>query len=629
MTGLSTASAPDGRPARGFKPALARLGGLAILALTAILIVISVPANLKRQRTVSLGGLEGAATGSGEVVITKVAPGTPSARAGILPGDILAGIGGQTLKNNPSAGQLLGGLAGRADTAVTLTVRTGDAAPRIVEVMRSPEPGSVAERLGSLGIGIDTIIGYLVFLDIVVLLVYLGVSVVLIVHRHGTPLIYFGSVALATFGAAATTSMQVLAYEPTAWGRLAAALVPTGFAAAFTFLGFLYPNGRWVPRSGRALAGLVWIWTAAQWFWPGARPGNWGSVPALVVYMLMIVAMFAAQVRRYRRIASPAEREQIKWFVLALASVVVGYALSQSAALAIQELGRRPESASGAVVFILWQISTLGYQVPYALLAVAIGLALLKHRLWDVDIVINRSLVYSALTTLLTIISAVILPLVNRLLARLVGHVSSFLALAVTAAFPILAFNPLRIRIQRLVDRKMKPEDVTFDETSDRLDLEVQALFPEGKLLATLVSCVAGQLTLASAAVYMPASDGRLVLAQETPEGFGSPAGLAVDDDARDKLKQGHVVVPPEGSDFSFLVPLIADRTAADGWRGVLALGRRQGGKGYTTPLERGLRKLGFEAGRVLYVARLRESNRSAIEDRLERIERQVAALKP
>lgn len=629
MTGHPTASAPDSAATRGSKPALARLACLAFLAFTAILIIVSVPANLKRQSTVSLGGLEGEPTGSGEVVITKVASGTPSGRAGILPGDVLVGIGGQTLKDNPSAGRLLEGLAGRADTAVTLTVRSGDAAPRVLEVMRSAEPGSVAERLGSLGIGLDVIIGYLVFLDIVVLLVYLGVSVVLIARKHGTPLIYFGAVALAAFGAAATTSMQVLAYETSLWGRLAAALVPTGFAAAFTFLGFLFPNGRWVPRGGRVLAGVVWTWTVAQWFWPAARPGYWGSIPALVVYMLMIVAMFAAQVRRYRRIASPAEREQIKWFVLALASVVVGYALSQSAALAIQELGRGPESASGVVVFILWQISTLGYQVPYALLAVAIGLALLKHRLWDVDIVINRSLVYSALTTLLTIMSAIILPLVNRLLARLVGHVSSFLALAVTAAFPILAFNPLRIRIQRLVDRKMKPEDVTFDETSDRLGLEVQALFPEDKLLATLVSYVSRQLTLASAAVYMPASGGRLVLARETPEGFGSPAGLAVDGDARDKLGQGHVVVPPEGSHFSFLVPLIADRTAADGWCGVLALGRRQSGKGYTTPLERGLQKLGFEAGRVLYVTRLRESNRSAIEDRLERIERQIAALKP
>ncbi len=626
MTASPTANAAGGAPPRGPKPALPRIAALAVLALTAVLIAVSVPVDLRRQRAVSLGGLEGEAAASGEVAVTRVAPGSPSARAGVRPGDVLVAVEGRALKDDPAAGRLL---EGRAGTSVAVTVRTGDAGPRTLVIARSPEPGSVAERLGALGIGIETIIGCLVVLDVVVLLVYLGVAVVLLARGRGTALTAFAAAALALFGAAATTSMQVLANEPTAWGRLAAVLVPTGFAAAFTFLGFLYPNGRWVPRSGRLLAGLVWAWTAAQWVWPAARPGSWGPLPALAVYMLMIVAMFAAQVRRYRRAASPAEREQIKWFVLALATVVVGYALSQGAALAIQALGRRPGGAPCAVVLVLWQVSTLGYQIPYALLAVAIGLALLKHRLWDVDIVINKSLVYSALTTLLAVMSAIVLPLVNRLLAGLVGRVSSFLALAVTAAFPILAFNPLRMRLQRLVDRRMKPEDVTFDETADKLDLEVRALFPEEKLLATLLESVAAQLSLASAAVYAPGPGGKLVLAREAPDGSGSPPDLLLDGGTRDKLSGGQVVATEDSPDFSFLVPLVADRAAAGGLDGVLALGRRPDGRGYTTPLERGLRELGLQAGRALYVTRLREANRPAVEDRLDRLERAVASLKP
>ena len=344
----------------------------------------------------------------------------------------------------------------------------------------------------------------------------------------------------------------------------------------------------------------------------------------------MIVAMFAAQVRRYRRAATPAEREQIKWFVAALASVVVGYALSQVAALAIGELARRPAGVSGVAVFVLWQISTLGYQVPYALLAVAIGLALLKNRLWDIDIVINRSLVYSSVTTLMAVLFAVVLPLMNRLVGRLAGKVSPALALVMTAAFPILAFNPLRLRVQRFVDGRMKPEDVTFDETSELIGLELQAWLGPGELMGTLVGSVAGRLDLASAAAYAPDGDGgRLALARETPADAGSPPELALDDEARNTLTQGGVVALPDGSAFSCLVPLAASREPGGELGGVLALGRRRSGKGYTTPLERGLRVLGLEAGKALYVARLRESNRSDLEDRLERIERRIAALKP
>jgi hypothetical protein len=222
--------------------------------------------------------------------------------------------------------------------------------------------------------------------------------------------------------------------------------------------------------------------------------------------------------------------------------------------------------------------------------------------------------------------SAIILPLVNRLLARLVGHVSSFLALAVTAAFPILAFNPLRSRLQRLVDRKMKPEDVTFDETSDLLNIQLQALFPTGRLLETLLTCVTGQLNLASAAAYTPVGE-RLALARETPTGCGAPTDLPIDGSDRDKLLRGQVVAPQDGSGFSFFVPLTSSGGPARHFYGVLALGPRRSGKGYTTPLERGLRILGFEAGKALYVAGLRESAGADIEARLERIERRIASL--
>ncbi len=630
MTGRRPPEAPTAAARPGPLRRALRFACLALLLLTAAVIVVAIPANLKRQHTVSLGGLQGRLDAAGEVVLTGVAPGTPSALAGLRPGDVIAAIEGQALKGLRDPNPALGRLEGRAGTSVTLTVRSGAAPPRDVAVARTPEPGSIAERLGTIGIGMDVIIGYILLLDIVVLLVYLGVALVLIAHRRGTPLIYFGSVALAAFGAAATTSVQVLAAEPSGWGRLAAALVPTGFAAAFTFLGFLFPNGRWVPRGGRVLAAAVWLWTIAQWFWPAARPGNWNSVAALVVYLAMIVAMFAAQLRRYRKLATPAEREQIKWFVAALASVVVGYAVSQVAALAIGELGRRPAGVSGVAVFVLWQISALGYQVPYALLAVAIGRALLKHRLWDIDIVINRSLVYSSVTTLLAVASAIILPLVNRLIGRLAGRVSPALALAITAAFPILAFNPLRARVQRFVDRRMKPEDVTFDETSGLLALELQAGLGPSELLGTLVGGVAGQLDLASAAAYASEGEsGRLVLARETPDGAGSPPELALDDGARSALGRGGLVSPSDGSPFSFLVPLAASRAPGGALDGVLALGRRRSGKGYATPLERGLRLLGAEAGKALYVARRREADRTDLEGRLERIERRLEALKP
>jgi hypothetical protein len=259
-------------------------------------------------------------------------------------------------------------------------------------------------------------------------------------------------------------------------------------------------------------------------------------------------------------------------------------------------------------VFILWQIGVVGYQIPYALMAVALGLALLKHRLWDIDIVINRSLVYSTLTAALTVMSAAILAVLTTLVGKIFGNVSRLLAVAATAAFPVAAFNPLRQRIQRFVDRKMKPEEVSFAETCGLLNLEVQALLSPPDMMDTLVRAVAGQLDLASAAAYTPAADGSLMLAQETPAQAGLPRRLPVDEATGEGLRQGRLASMPEGSAFSFLVPLTTSRTLGHAFCGVLALGPRRSGRGYTTPMEHGLRQLGVDAGRALYVAQLRES---------------------
>lgn len=617
-------SAPTKVTRHGFVERLLRVARLAVIVLTVVLVIVAIPANYRRQHIVSLGGVAFEIKSAGEVVFSEVATGSPSALAGILPGDTLVAIDGQALAKNLSADQLLARINGWVNTPVTLTVRTGEAAPRTCAVTRSPEPGSIAARLASLNISMDVIINEIIFMDILVLLVYLAVSLILISHGRGSSLTYFASIALVTFSAAATSSVQLLALEPSPWRWLANVLVPTGYAAAFTFLGFLFPNGQWVPRRSRVLVGIVWAWTVAQWIWPAARPVNWNASAALLVYLLMIVAMFGSQVRRYRRVATPAEREQIKWFVAALASVVVGYAISQVAALFVNGLGQTPARASAVVVFILWQISILGYQIPYALLAVAIGLALLKHRLWDIELVINQSLVYSVLTAVLAAMSAAILAVLTSLIGKIFGNVSKLLAVAMTAAFPLAAFNPLRTRIQRLVDRRLKPEEISFGETGALLALEVQALLGPGEVLGTLVRAAAEQLNLVSAAAYTPAAGERLVLANETPPDAGSPPELPIDDATRDSLQRGMVVPTPDGSSFSHFVPLTIARTLGHGLCGVLALGPRRTGKGYTTPMERSLRELGVEAGKALYVVQLRESSLKGMEGGLDGSGRQA-----
>ena len=132
------------------------------------------------------------------------------------------------------------------------------------------------------------------------------------------------------------------------------------------------------------------------------------------------------------RRASPAEREQIKWLVWAGAVAAVTFAI-------------------GAAGYDVWgkEISNAAILTSVLGLAVATGVAILKYRLYDIDVVINRTLVYGALTATLagTYLASV-------LLLQLMLTPSSDLAVAGSTLGVAGLFRPLRQRIQTLVDRR-------------------------------------------------------------------------------------------------------------------------------------------------------------------------------
>jgi hypothetical protein len=142
------------------------------------------------------------------------------------------------------------------------------------------------------------------------------------------------------------------------------------------------------------------------------------------------LAAVASVVARFRR-SHGTERQQLKWFTAAAALLVVGFVLSAALQSAVGE--------DASWVFVA--AGLLG-------VALAVGVAILRHRLYDIDVVINRALVYGALTATL---AAVYLGLV-LLVGLAVGR--SGLAVAVSTLAVAALFRPLRARIQGAVDRR-------------------------------------------------------------------------------------------------------------------------------------------------------------------------------
>jgi hypothetical protein len=134
------------------------------------------------------------------------------------------------------------------------------------------------------------------------------------------------------------------------------------------------------------------------------------------------------------------ERQQLKWFTYATVVLVGGAVLdfSVSEATGIQWLGE--------IGFVLTMVGLAG-------LPIAIGIAVLRYRLYNIDRIINRTLVYGALTAMLLAVYVADIVLLQRIFVLLTGERSTFVVVASTLMIAAL-FNPLRRRIQSFIDRR-------------------------------------------------------------------------------------------------------------------------------------------------------------------------------
>ena len=182
-----------------------------------------------------------------------------------------------------------------------------------------------------------------------------------------------------------------------------------------------------------------------SWMLPnpvGFIPLEWVNGPFLIVWGIGLVTVVGASVVslfvRFRR-GSAVEREQIKWLLYAGAFLVVAYALTFYLT--------SPDATSDAWGNLLLTVAILA-------LPVAIAIAILRYRLYDIDVIIRKTLVYAALTVLLALVYFGSVILLQRVLGTLTGIERSPLAVVVSTLIIAALFTPLRRRIQDWIDRR-------------------------------------------------------------------------------------------------------------------------------------------------------------------------------
>lgn len=388
-----------------------------------------------------------------------------------------------------------------------------------------------------------------------------------------------------------------------------------------------FPNGKWVPAWTRwlfalSLVGMLVlpVYLCIMIFLAQSMPAALQSflidkLPEL--FRLGVLGLgVLAQVYRLIVTRNPLERQQLKWIAFSLAGMTLFYILYWLNYLAF---GYTAGSIVDLTLFFLTLFFTYGFIVTFAISA-------LRYHIWDIDIVINRTLVYSALTAILGSLGVTSAVLFELYADRYLSTASPLIGLL--AILPLaLLFIPLRDGLQNFVDSRFKPEEIDFSGAIVEFAPEAQLMLSSNDILKILARQVEEQLNVTAVEIYIKDGNGNLVLTEPVkPE---SEAGfLPISPKERAILEKGDVLVPADSSHYSLLLPLKLKRASKPDFLGVLTLGVREHGVGYSSSVLKSLKKFGEEAGKVFYIAKLRESSGRNIMERLASIEKGLASLK-
>jgi signal transduction histidine kinase len=283
---------------------------------------------------------------------------------------------------------------------------------------------------------------------------------------------------------------------------IVAARLVTLLGIGFLFLmPFYFPDGRLVSRWFAIPVAMIVIGSLPVMLFPNAsNPIPIPGVPhADAIWTIAIVgAAILSLAMRYRRSRGLAARQQMKW-------VGIGLAFGLSLFMAGDWMMRHISGSPGGVAALLG--FTFIMPVATALVPITIGVAILNYRLFDIDALISRSLLSAIMTVL------VVLAYAGVVLG--IGHVLDqqnrfWLSIAGTGLVAV-AFQPMRIRVQRGIDR------VLFGHRDDpyavlsRLGVQLEAKLPADDVLPAIVETLTETLRLPYAAIALDSNDGPFV----------------------------------------------------------------------------------------------------------------------
>lgn len=370
-----------------------------------------------------------------------------------------------------------------------------------------PPPGTHA-ALQELGISTDFYASYNITLEIIFAFSFSLVAAIILWRKRNELASVLVSLTLlsAAFGARPLVStLDALITLHAEWTPLVRLMTYITWVLVFLFF-FIFPDGRFVPGWSKGYAVYTTLISIPWNLFPDTpfSPWMWPAPIFIPFELLTWGTCLYLQIYKYRHASTRLQKQQTKWVVYGLAVAMTLILAFYVPRVVTPELNR-PETSTEMAFFL---VSSTVICLAAVLIPATIGISILRYRLWDIDLIINRTLVYVPLTAILAGSYAASVTLFQKLFTALTGDKSD---VAVVISTLILAslFTPVKNGLQAAVDKRFKE---TPDPTArlkvftDQVKSVVQVLDYE-RIVQKLLSEAVAAFGARGGAVYLGSED--------------------------------------------------------------------------------------------------------------------------
>jgi hypothetical protein len=363
----------------------------------------------------------------------------------------------------------------------------------------SPEGARTIEQLG---LSLDVYAAYNVALVLVFALAFCAVGVVIFWRRSDDFIALYTALALVLAGIFLPEWTAELLWPLYPFLYPALAFLNVLALCGLFVLFYIFPDGRFVPRWTR-WAAVVWVGQQGSIYLLSdspIAPATWPPLLNALLLVGLVSTCLFAQVYRYLRVSGPAERQQTKWVVFGLTALLTILLLGSVPPLFYGSIDR-PGTPYDLIFDLVSFFAAL-------LVPVTLGIAILRRRLFDVDVLINRALVYGLLTATLVALYIAVVVALQALINALSGQESQLAVVASTLLIAAL-FNPIRHRIQAFIDRRFYRRKYDAARTLEAFARGLREETDLEQLSETLVSVVEKTVQPEHVSLWLRDSGGR------------------------------------------------------------------------------------------------------------------------